>query len=121
MEVYRAGVVAEVISPTEFIMDCSCWLCYEWGTIHCKQPHGLHLKQGDWVLTKGHDAIYNQEKLYGYGTYAYSWDADVDSVRFTSREEEMKRLEEVGETDCGWYDTLKDTPDFWLPPQAVPA
>ena len=113
MKIYRAGVIVKVISPTAFILDCSCWLCFEWATIHCKWPHGLDLKQGDWVLTIGSSDIYNYKKLYGCGNYAYYWEADVDSVRFTSREEEMKRLEEAGETDCGCYDTLRNSPDFW--------
>lgn len=99
------GVILEIKSPTEFVIDCSCWLCDEYGIIHFKQLHGLNLHLGDWVLVKG-GPIYNYERIYCSGNYTYEWAVDAESVTRTSKEEEVHRLEEAGATDCGWYDTL---------------
>jgi hypothetical protein len=87
-------------------MDCSCWLCYEYGTIHCKEPHGLNLKPGDWVIVEG-AGNYSYKPLYGLGNYAYTWDIDTKHIELTSRIAEIERLKRGNQTDCGWYDTLK--------------
>lgn len=99
------GVVLEIKSPIEFVIDCSCWLCDEYGTIHCKQPHGLILNIGDWVLVRG-GPIYNCERVYSTGNYTYVWEVDADGVMRSTKEEEIRHMEEAGQTDCGRYDTL---------------
>jgi len=105
----RTGIISAVISPTEFDLDCSCWLCFEVGTIHFKKPCGLALKKGDMVIVVGQE--YNWRRIYG-SIYLYVWDMYADSVALTTREEEIKRLEVAGETKCGWYDTLTDIDIF---------
>lgn len=102
----RAGIVYEVLSPTEFIMDCSCHLCSEYATVHFKQPHGFELKPGDWVRVWTGET-YNYERV-SRATDTYVWEVDAERLERTSRIEEIRRLEECGETDCGWYETLLD-------------
>jgi len=109
----RAGIVYEILNPTELIMDCSCWLCSEYATVHFKRPHGLELKPGDWIRVWTAGEIYNYERVSRV-TDTYVWEVDAERIERTSRFEEICRLEECGETDCGWYETLihEEYPDI---------
>ena len=111
---WRTGIVVELIDDKTFVIECSCWLCYEYGTIHCALPHGLDLSLGDWVMVDGDRGNYNFQPLYGLGNYAYTWDMDTSHIELTSQIAEIERLEKYNQTDCGWYDTLLDQeyPEF---------
>jgi hypothetical protein len=85
-------------------MDCSCHLCSEYAFVHFREPHGLELKVGDWIRVWT-GQIYNYRRISRV-TSTYVWEVDAERIERTSRIEEIRRLEESGETDCGWYESL---------------
>ena len=105
MEEEYAGTVWKVISPIEVVIDCSCWLCYEYVTVHFREPHPLTLNAGDWVRVYAGER-YNHTREECSAGYFYFWDIDAERIERTTREEEIAKLEADGRTDCGWYETL---------------
>ena len=95
----RVGIIHKVVSRTEIILDCSCKVSDELLDIRFKPPLLLfQLKKGDWVKVLMEELTYlGKDFCYEYYT------GNAKKIIRTSKVEEIKRLERIGEIDCGWY------------------